>query len=95
MGVPVVTLSGRTHAARVGRSILHAAGLSEWVAEDEEGFVRTACALADDRAGLAECRRTLRSRLLTSTLCDRTGAGVRFSAALERAIAATLQGGRV
>jgi len=95
MGVPVVTLSGRTHAARVGRSILHAAGLGEWVAEDEDGFVRTACALVDERVGLAECRRTLRSRLLTSTLCDRTGAGVRFGAALERVIAATLRGGRV
>lgn len=95
MGVPVVTLSGRTHAGRVGRSILTAAGLGAWVAEDEDAFVRTASSLAVDRAALQDWRRTLRSRLIGSPLCDRTGAGVRFGAALERAIAATLGGGKV
>src|SRR5262249_16286140 len=32
MGVPVVTLSGRTHASRMGASLLAAAGLDELIA---------------------------------------------------------------
>jgi predicted O-linked N-acetylglucosamine transferase (SPINDLY family) len=33
MGVPVLTLTGATHASRVSASLLSAVGLSEWIAE--------------------------------------------------------------
>ena len=38
MGVPVVTLAGRTHASRVGVSLLSHAGLAEWVASTPGEF---------------------------------------------------------
>lgn len=49
MGVPCVTLRGRCHAQNVGASLLGAVGLEEaCVAEDEEGYVAKAAALAAD-----------------------------------------------
>ena len=46
MGVPVVTLRGRTHAANVGVSLLGAVGLDHLAAEDDAGYVEAARALA-------------------------------------------------
>lgn len=73
MGVPVVTILGRTHAGRVSASLLRAAGLAEWVASDPEAFVSIAARLASDRGLLAELRRGLRARLAGSTLLDGAG----------------------
>jgi protein O-GlcNAc transferase len=70
MGVPVVTLAGRTHASRVGASLLTAAGLPELVAHTPERFIAAAAALAGDRAGLAALSAGLRNRLLASDLCN-------------------------
>ena len=72
MGVPVVSLSGATHASRMGRSILHAAGLGELACASEEACVRLACGLAADGARLAATRRSLRERLRRSALMDAT-----------------------
>ena len=81
MGVPVLTLAGPVHAARVGNSILHAAGLDRLVATDAAGFSAAADALLADRDGLADLRRSLRGRLRQSSLCDETG----FTRRLEQA----------
>jgi protein O-GlcNAc transferase len=70
MGVPVVTVPGRTFAGRHSLSHLSNAGLSELVAEDEDGYVRLATELARDRKRLAELRRGLRPRLVDSPLMD-------------------------
>ena len=56
MGVPVVTLVGRTHASRVGVSLLTRVGAPQWIAETEEDYVRIAVELAGDLAGLAVLR---------------------------------------
>lgn len=62
MGVPVVTLLGRAHAGRVGASLLAAMGRREWIAQDEDAYVRIALELtnsAPDRSGLrAEVERS-------------------------------------
>jgi protein O-GlcNAc transferase len=58
MGVPVVTLEGRTHAGRVGMSLLRAAGLAELVARDAGEFVAIAAGLESrlmDGAAHAGC----------------------------------------
>ncbi|HXP76859.1 MAG TPA: tetratricopeptide repeat protein [Stellaceae bacterium] len=70
MGVPVVTVPGRTFAGRHSLSHLSNAGLADLVAEDEDGYVRLAAELARDRKRLAELRRGLRPRLVDSALLD-------------------------
>jgi protein O-GlcNAc transferase len=72
MAVPVVTLAGTRPSARVGASLLHAAGLGDWVAADEADYVARAVALARDTDQLRTWRRTLRDRLLASPLLDAT-----------------------
>ncbi|MBX6321423.1 MAG: hypothetical protein IRY94_06330, partial [Rhodospirillaceae bacterium] len=82
MGVPVVTLEGDRHAARVGGSILRCLGLeAECVAATPEEYVAKAVALARDRARLAALRRELRSRMAASPLRDEAG----FARAVEAA----------
>ncbi|MBL9212322.1 MAG: tetratricopeptide repeat protein [Opitutaceae bacterium] len=82
MGVPVVTLTGRDHRARVGTSLLTAVGHPEWCARDADEFVRVATALALDPARLATLRRGLRSELEASPLLDHAGQAAKFGSAL-------------
>jgi len=70
MGVPVVTLVGDRHAARVGFSLLSAVGLEELAAENPEAYVACAAVLATDRDRLAELRSGLRQRMQASPLMD-------------------------
>lgn len=70
MGVPVVTLVGRTAVGRAGLSQLTNLGLVELAADTPEQFVRTAVGLAADRPRLAELRGSLRSRMQRSPLMD-------------------------
>jgi len=70
MGVPVITLQGRSHAARVGSSILHQCGLEKLVVDDERDYAAKALALATDRDRLRKLAEGLRDRLQASALCD-------------------------
>jgi protein O-GlcNAc transferase len=70
MGVPVVTLQGARHAARVSSSLLQAAGFGAWVARDAAQFVRIATGLAKDCARLVSLRGSMRDTLRTSPLLD-------------------------
>jgi protein O-GlcNAc transferase len=82
MGVPVVTMPGDRHAARVGASLLNAAGCSRWIAGSPEEFVQVCAALAADRAALESIRSGLRPSLLASALCDSASYSARVYAAL-------------
>ena len=62
MGVPVITLAGDRFIARVGESVLHSAGLPDWVAQGEEDYVARAVAAAADLPGLAALRQGLRAQ---------------------------------
>jgi predicted O-linked N-acetylglucosamine transferase (SPINDLY family) len=70
MGVPVVTLTGKTHASRVGVSLLNNIGLSELIANTTEEYVRLAVELAGELPRLSELRSTLRQRMEGSPLMD-------------------------
>ena len=70
MGMPVVSLAGKTHASRVGVSLLNNVGLPELVAVSEEHYIQLAVNLASDLPRLAELRSTLRSRMKESPLMD-------------------------
>ena len=51
MGVPVVTLVGKTAAGRAGVSILSTVGLPEMIAHDENQFVEIVTRLSNDGPG--------------------------------------------
>jgi protein O-GlcNAc transferase len=84
MGVPVVTIAGRTHAGRVGASLLSACGLSTFIARDDDHFVSLCAAAAQDRAGLGALRAAIRPQMLASPLCDEAGYAARFADLLDR-----------
>jgi predicted O-linked N-acetylglucosamine transferase (SPINDLY family) len=70
MGVPVVSLAGKTGVGRGGLSILSNVGLPELVARDDEQYLRIALELAGDLARLSGLRETLRGRMQRSPLMD-------------------------
>lgn len=72
-GVPVVSLAGSSHVARVGVSLLNAVGLADLVAEQREDYIAIAVKLAADRARLQQLRTSLGDRLKTSALGDAVG----------------------
>lgn len=73
MGVPVVTLAGRTHVSRVGASLLGALGLGALVARDPAEFASLAARLAEDHDRRRELRAGLRERFHASELGDGPG----------------------
>ncbi len=70
MGVPVVTLAGRTHVSRVGVSLLSTISLPELIAQAPNEYVEIAVRLAKDLPRLGELRRMLRPRMRASPLMD-------------------------
>lgn len=70
MGVPVVTLVGDRHSARVGFDLVSQVGLAGLAAPDIDAYVASAVALAGDCARLQEMRSELRGRMRASPLCD-------------------------
>jgi predicted O-linked N-acetylglucosamine transferase (SPINDLY family) len=70
MGVPVVSLAGKTASGRAGLSILSTLGLKELIAGSEDEFVKIAGELARDRSRLGELRSTFRQRMKQSPLMD-------------------------
>lgn len=82
MGVPVVTLSGDRHAARVGASLLTAIGRPEWIARSWDQYGSIAAGLARDREGRREIGRSLRPAMARSPLLDHRGQAERFGHAL-------------
>lgn len=73
MGVPVITLRGSRHSARMVASVLNAVGLLEYCASTPDDYVRIAVDLANSVPDLAELRAHLRGRVLNSPLCDGAG----------------------
>jgi len=70
MGVPVVSLAGKTTVSRGGLSILSNVGLPELVAYTDDAYVRITTELASDVPRLAALRATLRAKMQASVLMD-------------------------
>lgn len=70
MGVPVVTLAGKTAVGRGGVSILANIGLTELIAETAQQYVQIVSALSADLGRLADLRASLRGRMKQSPLTD-------------------------
>ena len=80
VGVPVISLHGRTGVSRSGLSILGSLGLGELVASTPEQYVEIAVALGSDLSRLEQLRASLRARFEQSSLHDEK----RFAANFER-----------
>ena len=70
MGVPVITLRGRSHGARFSASILANAGLEQLVAEGEMDYVQKAVSLAEAPELIGKLHKGLRAQLQASPLMD-------------------------
>ncbi len=79
MGVPVLTVAGKTAAARQGVMLLLTLGLEEFVVSSADDLPAVAKSWMTRRAELAQVRAGLRERLAGSAVCD----GPRFVRHLE------------
>jgi protein O-GlcNAc transferase len=86
MGVPCVTLEGKSPPERAAGSLLRRCGFPEFVVRSEEEYLERVVALAGDLARLAEVRQALRGRV-RETWCD----GARYVSELEAAFLEMLQ----
>jgi predicted O-linked N-acetylglucosamine transferase (SPINDLY family) len=80
MGVPVVTLSGRTTVGRAASSALHNLGLPELIGKTPDEYVSIAVRFSQNIAALSELRASLRPRMQKSPLTDAS----RFAAEMEK-----------
>ncbi|MGN6085442.1 O-linked N-acetylglucosamine transferase, SPINDLY family protein [Trinickia sp.] len=89
MGVPVLCRHGDRFLSNICASMLHSAGLADWIAKDDEAYVAKAIAFAADVPRLTALRANSRAALLASPLCD----AVRYARHLETAFEAMWRDG--
>lgn len=70
MGIPVITLPGRTISSRLAASSLNALGLTSFIADSSHSYIDRAVATANDLASLARFRAGLRERVAHSVVGD-------------------------
>jgi len=80
-GVPVVTLAGKTYAARMSTSTLTQARCAQWIASSSDDYIAIARRLAENRAELTTLRQSMRERLKSAPILDADG----FTRSLESA----------
>ncbi len=84
LGIPYITLAGRPSVGRLGSSILHGLGHSEWIAGSAESYIEKAVELAGDLKKLDELRHGLRGEMTRSALMDEAGFARKVEAAYRR-----------
>jgi predicted O-linked N-acetylglucosamine transferase (SPINDLY family) len=89
MGVPVLCRRGDRFLSNICASMLHSAGLAEWIAQSSDDYVAKAVAFAADAPRLAALRSSLRASVLASPLCD----AARYARHLETALDAMWRDG--
>jgi len=82
MGVPVLTLAGKSFIARQGVGLLMNAGLPDWIATDADDYVARAVRHTGDLQRLAALRSELRQQVLRSPIFDAPRFARHFEAAL-------------
>lgn len=81
MGVPVITLAGKSHVSRVGVSLLSRMGLDEFITHTTEEYIEKAVWLASSSEELNGLRRNMRTMFRDSGLSD----GLSFTRTVEQA----------
>ncbi len=70
MAVPTMAMKGDRFLSHQGETILHNAGLPEWIAEDEDDYVNKAVRFSVDLEQLSALREGLREKAIASPLFD-------------------------
>jgi protein O-GlcNAc transferase len=70
MGVPVISLAGKSHMSRVGVSLLSNVGLTELIAETPQQYIEIAVNLSRDKPRLQKLRKSLRKMMKESSLMN-------------------------
>ena len=70
MGVPVISLRGKSHGERFGTSFLENLGLEELCADTMEGYIKKAVELSQDKARLDTLHKNIRERLRESPVMN-------------------------
>ena len=68
MGIPVITLVGKSHVSRVGLSLLSAVGLTQFITGSDSAYLNRCLELSQDLQILANLRRMLRQKMQASPL---------------------------
>ncbi len=84
MGVPLITLAGRTAVGRTGVSILMNLELPELIAHSQDEYIAIAARFAGDLPRLSHLRSGLRARMQQSPLMDARRFARDFEAALRQ-----------
>ncbi len=92
MGLPVLTVAGRSFAARVCASLVHAAGLHGLVCNTPDAYERQAIRIGRDAASRAALRAVLQAGRDTCTLFDTAGLVRHLEGLYAQMWAAHLQG---
>lgn len=82
MGVPVISLTGNTHASRVSASILSRLNLAGLTCSNTRSFANTAQKLSKNTQFLSQLRSSLRDTMSQSALMNEQQFAAEFSAAL-------------
>ncbi len=80
MNTPVISLGGKTHASRVGHSILNYTGVAELAVSDQQHYIDKAVSLSNDTDQLNQYRKSLRKKLADSSITNQQ----RFSQSVAR-----------
>ncbi|MBF0225549.1 MAG: tetratricopeptide repeat protein [Desulfobacterales bacterium] len=70
MGVPVITLRGNRHSARVGASLLTSIGLTDLIADSIPEYISKSIELSYNIGMLKNLRASIRNKMQSSPLCN-------------------------
>ena len=70
MGVPVITLTGRSYVSRMSTAVLHGAGLPKWCVTSPQAYLDLAIAQAGELSRLRQSRHHWRRQVQTNPLGD-------------------------
>lgn len=87
MGLPILTLSGKTFASRMAGSLLHSLSLDELITYNLEDYEEKAVWLANNREHVASLRRNLEARRSTCHLFNMPQQVLDIESLYEKAIA--------
>ena len=79
MGVPVLTLKGNRYLFHFGESINYNLNMEDWVAENQDDYLKKAVNFSSDLEKLSFIRKNLRKKALSSPVFDEESFSVSFA----------------